>query len=53
MYSSRSILECYNLFSGVQLSTRSFCFITEGFLIFLLFSIVMRTIAYFVSIEFG
>ena len=27
MYSCHSILECYNLFSGVKLSTRSFCFI--------------------------
>ena len=28
MYSCYSILECYNLFSGVKLSTRSFCFIS-------------------------
>ena len=28
MYSCHSILECYNLFSGVKLSTRSFCFIS-------------------------
>ena len=27
MYSCHSILECYNLFSGVKLSIRSFCFI--------------------------
>ena len=27
MYSCHSILECYNLFSGVRLSMRSFCFI--------------------------
>ena len=26
MYSYHSILECYSLFSGVKLSTRSFCF---------------------------
>ena len=28
MYSGVSILECYNLFSGVKLNIRSFCFIT-------------------------
>ena len=28
VYSCRSILECYNLFSGVKSSTRSFCFIS-------------------------
>ena len=27
MYSCDSILECYNLFSGIKLSMRSFCFI--------------------------
>ena len=27
VYSCHSILECYNLFSGVKLSTRLFCFI--------------------------
>ena len=26
VYSCYSILECYNLFSGVKLSIRSFCF---------------------------
>ena len=29
MYSCHSILECYNLFSGVKLSIRSFCFIIK------------------------
>ena len=28
MYSCHTILECYNLFSGVKLSIRSFCFIS-------------------------
>ena len=28
VYSHHSILECYNLFSGVELSMRSFCVIT-------------------------
>ena len=28
MYSCHSILECYNLVSGVKLSIRSFCFIS-------------------------
>ena len=27
MCSGHSILECYNLFSGVELNIRSFCFI--------------------------
>ena len=27
MYGCHSILECYNLFSGVKLSIRSFCFV--------------------------
>ena len=31
MYSSHSILECYDLFSGVKLSIRSFCFIIDRF----------------------
>ena len=31
VYSHHSILECYNLFSGVQLSMRSFCVISETF----------------------
>ena len=30
MYCCHSILECYNLFSGVKLSIRSFCFICMG-----------------------
>ena len=30
MYSCYSILECYNLFSGVKLSIRWFCFIFAG-----------------------
>ena len=29
MYSCHSIQECYNLFSGVKLSIRSFCFIIK------------------------
>ena len=29
VYSDHSILECYNLFSGVELSMRSFCVISE------------------------
>ena len=28
MYCCHSILECYNLFSGVKLSIRSFCFVS-------------------------
>ena len=27
MYSCHSVLECYNLFSGVKFNTRLFCFI--------------------------
>ena len=30
MYSCHSILECYNLFFGVELSVRSSCFILLG-----------------------
>ena len=30
VYSCHSILECYNLFSGVRFSTRSFCFQEKG-----------------------
>ena len=30
MYTCHSILECYNLFSGVKLSIRSFCFISKN-----------------------
>ena len=29
MYSSHSVLECYNLFPGVKLSIRSFCFVVR------------------------
>ena len=29
MYSCHSVVECYNLFSGVKLSIRSFCFISD------------------------
>ena len=29
VYCYHSILECYNLFSGVRLSIRSFCFISS------------------------
>ena len=41
MYSCHSILECYNLFFGVKLSIRSFCFIiieylkTAGYLFYM------------------
>ena len=31
VYSDHSILECYNLFSGVKLSMRSFFVISNGF----------------------
>ena len=31
MYSCHSILECFNLFSRVKLSIRSFCFISQGY----------------------
>ena len=31
VFSCHSILECYNLFSGVKLSMRSFCFISVIF----------------------
>ena len=34
MYSYYSILECYNLFSGVELSIRWFCFISKCFMRF-------------------
>ena len=32
VHSCHSTLECYNLFSGVKLSMRSFCFIPSFFL---------------------
>ena len=32
VYSHHSILECYNLFSGVELSMRSFCVICSSFM---------------------
>ena len=34
MYSCYSVLEYYNLFSGVRLSTRSFCFIWKAEIFF-------------------
>ena len=32
MYNCQSILECHNLFSGVKLNTRSFCFISVSWI---------------------
>ena len=38
VYSCHSILDCYNLFSGVKLSMRSFCFTSVGGVFFVAFT---------------
>ena len=52
MYSCHSILECYNLFSGVGLSMRPFCFIIiVKFVLFLFGRLALIIVEYSITLS--